>query len=82
MHAALLVADQHVRQVGCVGVAVQPLQLGLQQGLTQPGDVAVTEDAEAAGEELLLDPVPLGILMGEEPDHRLSDGEPYGLGHL
>ena len=44
------------------------------------GHVAVAEDAEAAREELLLDPVGLGVLRAEELHGRLGDGQPYGLG--
>ena len=70
MHHALLVAGLEVPQaVGVVG--------GLEQRLADAGDVAVAEDAEAAGEQRLLDAVALAALPGEEPHHCLPDREPY-----
>ena len=48
---------------------------GLLQRLTDPGDVAVPEDAEAAGEQRLLDAVALARLAGQEPDQRLRHRE-------
>src|SRR5215203_3689336 len=42
------------------------LELQLFQRLTDPRHVAVTEDAPDAGNERLLDAVPLDILLGEE----------------
>ncbi len=48
MHHGLLVAAQDV------GQRVGLLQLGLEQRLADAGDVAVAEDPETAGEELLL----------------------------
>ena len=75
VHHRLLVAAEHVRQQ--LGL----LELGLEQRLPDAGDVAVAEDAEAAGEELLLDPVGLAVLGAEEVDRRLRDGHPHGLGH-
>jgi hypothetical protein len=54
-----------------------PEQFGLEQRLAKPGHVAVTEDAGAAGEKLVLDPVPLGPLRGQEPDDRLPHGQPH-----
>ena len=71
VHHGLLVAGLVVAQRA--GVA----QLGLQQRLAEPGHVAVAEDAEAAGEEPVLDAVPLAALRGQEPDQRLGDGEPH-----
>ena len=72
MDHALLVAGQVVAAAsGTAG------QLGLEQGLTDAGDVAVTEDAEAASDEPALDAVALAVLAGQEPDRRLGDGEPY-----
>ena len=53
------------------------MELGLQQCLADAGDVAVPEDAEAAGEQRVGDPVPLAALGGEEPDDSLPDGEPH-----
>ena len=47
----------------------------LLQRLAEAGDVAVAEDAEAAGEEALAPPVALDVLGGEEADERLRDGE-------
>ena len=79
---ALLVAHQHIGQVGGICEAVEGLHLRLQQGLADAGDVAVAEDAEDTREELLLGPVPFGVLVGKELHHRLRDGEPNGLDHL
>jgi hypothetical protein len=54
-------------------------QLGaLVEGLADPGDVAVTEDPEAAAEEPVLDPVSFDVLRREEPDERLCGGERRG----
>src|SRR5262249_20039918 len=65
-----------------VGQRAGSLDLGLQQGLADAGDVAVAEDAEAAGEQLVLHAVPFAALRGEEADQRLGDGEPYRVrGH-
>ncbi len=51
-------------------------QLGaLVERLADSGDVAVAEDAEAAAEEPLLDPVALNVLGREEPDQRLCGRE-------
>jgi hypothetical protein len=47
----------------------------LQQRLSDAGDVAVAEDAEAAGEEPLLVSVALDVLGDEEADGRLRDRE-------
>ena len=70
MHHALLVAGLEVPQaLGVVG--------GLEQRLADAGDVAVAEDAEAASEQRLLDPVALAALLGEEPHHCLPDSEPH-----
>jgi hypothetical protein len=52
---------------------VAQLAGALVQGLSDAGHVAVSEDAEAAGEEALLDPVALHVLVGQEADE--------GLGH-
>ncbi len=70
MHHALLVAALQVAQGA--GVA----QLGLEQGLAQPGHVAVAEDPEAAGEQPVLGAVPLAALGGQEPDQGLGHGQP------
>jgi TPP-dependent trihydroxycyclohexane-1,2-dione (THcHDO) dehydratase len=42
----------------------------------EAGDVAVAEDAEAAGEEAVALPVALDLLRGQEADQGLSDGDP------
>ncbi len=68
VHHGLLVAGHHVAQPG------RPVRF--QQGLAQAGQVAVAEDAEAAGEQPLLHGVPLAVLRGQEPDHRLGHGAP------
>jgi hypothetical protein len=52
----LLVAGLVVRQPGGIR------QLGLEQRLTDAGDVAVAEDAEAAGEQLVAAAVALTVL--------------------
>ena len=59
-----------------VGQLTGRQQLGLQQRLADAGDVAVAEDAEAAGEELLPLAVALAPLVGEEAHHGLGHGEP------
>src|SRR4029079_10747476 len=51
----------------------------LAQRLAEAGDVAVAEDAEAAGEEARALPVALDLLRGQEADQRLGDGDP---GHV
>ena len=48
----------------------------LLQRLADAGDVAVAEDAEAAGEEALAAAVALDLLRRQESDERLGDGEP------
>ena len=75
VHHGLLVAAQHVRQ------RARLVDLGLQQRLAQTGHVAVTEDAEAALEELVLDSVGLAVLLAQELHGRLGDGEVEGLTH-
>src|SRR5207344_3358219 len=75
MHHRLLVTPQDVRQ------RFGLLDLGLQQRLADTSDVAVTEDSEAAGEELLLIPVGFGVLRAEEFHHRLRHGQPDGSWH-
>ena len=67
MDHRLLVAREHVGHV----VA------RLEQGLADAGDVAVAEDAEAAGDQPLLYPVALGVLVGQEPDQGLGDGQSH-----
>jgi hypothetical protein len=51
----------------------------LLERLPHAAEVAVAEDAEAAGEEGLAAPVALDVLSGEEADERLGDGEPHGV---
>ena len=75
MHHGLLVAAEDVGQE--LGLR----ELGLEQRLPDAGHVAVAEDAEAAGEQLLLDAVALGVLGPEEADEGLGDGETDGLAH-
>ena len=75
MHHGLLVAAQHVSQLR-LGT-VRPM-LGLQQRLADAGHVAVAEDAEAAGEELAALAVAFDVLVGQEPDRGLRDGESHG----
>ena len=60
VHHRLLVPNERVGH----RVPVDASQL--QQRLADTGDVAVPEDAEAAGNEPLLDSVPLAVLAGEE----------------
>ncbi len=60
MDHRLLVASLVVAEVGV-----------LLERLADAGDVAVAEDAEAAGEEGLLHAVALGILLLQERDQRL-----------
>ena len=49
----------------------------LVQRLPDPGEVAVTEDAEAAGEEAAALAVALDLLYGEEAHQRLGDRESH-----
>jgi hypothetical protein len=74
VHHRLLVARQVVGQVRAAG------QRGLEQRLPDAGHVAVPEDAEAAGDQPLLDAVALAVLGGEETDDCLGDRQPAG-GH-
>ena len=74
VHHGLLVAALVVRQFA------GRHQFGLQQRLTEPGDVAVPEDPEAAGEELAFHAVSLGVLLAEEFHDGLGDGQPDGGG--
>ena len=54
------------------------MSLGLlQQRLPDAGDVAVAEDAEAAGDQPLLVAVALGVLGGQEADEGLGDGQSH-----
>ena len=61
------------------GEAVAEQLRALIEGLAETCHVAVPEDAEAAGEELLLDPVPLHALGGEEAQQGLGHGQAGGL---
>ena len=72
---ALLVAGH---DVGHLALARVGGDLVLQQRLADAGDVAVPEDAEGALNEPMLDAVALGVLVGEEPDRRLGDGQADG----
>jgi hypothetical protein len=67
VHHALLVSRQHVRHL--VGL--------LQQRLADARHVAVAEDAEAAGDQPLLDAVALGVLVRQEAHQRLADRQPH-----
>src|SRR4029450_10072855 len=54
----------------------------LAQGLANPGDVAVAEEPEAAGEQALGLAVALAVLVGQELDQGLGHGQPAGpAGH-
>src|SRR4029450_9136358 len=53
----------------------------LAQRLAPAGHVAVAEDAEAAGEQPLLPPVALAVLVGQELDEGLGHGQPPGGAH-
>ena len=66
MHHRLLVAALVVAKVGV-----------LLERLADAGDVAVAEDAEAAGEEGLLHAVALDVLLLEEGDQRLGHRQAY-----
>ncbi len=81
VHGALLVAGQEVGQVPepAAGPA-RLLGLRLEQRLADPGDVAVAEDPEHAGDEAAFHAVPLGVLVGEEPHEGLGHGESHRLG--
>ena len=77
MHHGLLVAAEHVAQVR-LGAGLDRRDLVLQQRLAEAGDVAVAEDAEGAGEELGALAVVLDVLVAEEPNGGLRDGESHG----
>jgi hypothetical protein len=51
--------------------------LVLLERLAEPGQVAVAEDAEAAGEEAAALAVALDLLDGEKAHQRLGDGQPH-----
>ena len=71
----LLVAGH---DVGHRVLALGGRDLVLQQGLTDAGDVAVTEDAEGARDESVFDAVALGVLVGQEADDCLCDRQAHG----
>ena len=48
----------------------------LGERLAETGNVAVPEDAPAAGEEPLLDAIALDVLLGQEPHERLGHRQP------
>ena len=50
---------------------------GVPTPLADPGDIAVSEDAEGAGDKTPLDAVAFGVLVDEEADDRLPDGETH-----
>jgi len=49
----------------------------LVQSLTDPGDVAMAENAKTGGEEPVLAAVPLHVLGGQEADQGLGHREPH-----
>ena len=71
MHHGLLVAAKDVPQ------RLGFFELGLEQGLTDPGNVAMPEDAKAAGKELLLLAIGFGVLGSEELHQRLRNGQSH-----
>ena len=60
-----------------VSAGLGRLDLGLQQRLAHARHVAVAEDAEAAGEELAAFAVAFDVLVGQEANRSLGDGEPH-----
>ena len=77
VHHRLFVAAEHILQPG-FATGLHGLDFVLQQSLTEPGHIAVAEDAEAPGEELAAQPVALDVLVGEEPNGGLGDRESHG----
>lgn len=77
VHHRLFIAAEHVGECRLTA-GVEILDLGLQECLPQSGDVAVPEDSEAAGEQLGALAVAFGVLVGEEADDSLRNGEVYG----
>ena len=67
VHHGLLVARLKVTEI--VGSLVKRL--------ADAADVTVTEDTPAAGEEALLDPIALDVLVREESHQRLRHREPH-----
>ena len=51
----------------------------LLEGLSEAGDVAVAEDPPDPGDEAVPLAVALDLLPGEEPDDRLTNGQPDGV---
>ena len=80
MHHRLLVAGEDVGKTRAHPRFERP-GLVLQQRLADAGDVAVSEDAEAAGEQPLALAVALGPLGREELDGRLRHREPGRPAH-
>jgi len=72
----LLVAAQHIPQRG-FRPGLLGLDFGLQEGLSDPCHVSVAEDAEATSEELAALTVALDVLVAEEANCGLCDGEPH-----
>ena len=86
MHHGLLVATLEVPQSIVTDVSLLvgllvTLELRLHQRLTEPRDVAMTEDPEAAGDQPLLDAVALGILVREKPHDGLGDRQADRMAH-
>ena len=79
---ALLIAGHDVGHFAAIGLRVQFV---LEEGLTEAGHVAVTEDAEGSGDEALLHAVALRVLVNEEANrclrHRQADGGNRGCAH-
>jgi hypothetical protein len=68
VHLRLLVLGTVVRH--------RALVAQLFEGLPQPGDIAVAEDAPDPGDEPGLDAVTLDVLLRQEPDDGLPDSQP------
>ena len=82
MNHGLFVAALEVPKASLVGSGILlALDLSLHQRLPESGDVAVSEDAEAARNQPPLNSVALGVLPDEEPHQRLSDSQPDPLAH-
>ena len=77
VHHGLLVAAEHVAQRR-LGARLDRGDLVLQQRLAEAGHVAVAEDAEGAREELGALAVVFDVLVAEEPNRGLRDGESHG----
>ena len=72
---ALLVAGH---DVGHRVLALGGRDLILQQGLTDAGNVTVTEDAEGARDEAMFNTVTLGVLVGQEANDCLCNRQAHG----